>query len=295
MAFAHPEYLVETEWVAAHLDDPTLRILDCTITVQDDEPSQAQGRGFRVESGEAVWRQGHIPGSGFADLVHDLSDPHGQFPFTAPSAEQFAATMSRYGVGEGMRVILYDAFLNVCAARTWWLLRSFGFDNAAILSGGWTKWTKEGRPVSTAPSAYPPARFIARPRPHLIAKKPDVFAAIDKPGTLLIDALNPDDFTGAAPPRYSRPGHIPSSVNVPFSSLVDPETHAYLPEAQLRARFGGVGATSQQQVITYCAVGFTACSDAFVLSLLGVENLAMYDGSLTEWTADPAMPMVTGS
>lgn len=294
MAFAHPEYLVDTEWLAAHLDDPTLRILDCTIVVHDNQ-GQEQGQGFRVESGEQVWRQGHIPGSGFADLVQDLSDPDGSFPFPAPSAERFAAAMSRYGVGDGTRVILYDAFLNVCAARMWWLLRAFGFDNAAVLSGGWTKWTKEGRPVSTAPSAYPPAHFTARPRPQSIAKKQEVFAAIDKPGTLLVNALNPEDFAGTTPPRYSRPGHIPSSVNVPFTSLVDPETQAYLPEEQLQAKFGAVGATSQQQVITYCAVGFTACSDAFVLSLLGVENLAMYDGSLTEWTADPAMPMVTGT
>lgn len=108
-----------------------------------------------------------------------------------------------------------------------------------------------------------------------------------------MNVLTPEDFAGTTPPRYSRPGHIPSSVNVPFLSLVDPETHAYLPEEQLRAKFATVGATNQQKVITYCAVGFTACSDAFVLSLLGVENLAMYDGSLTEWTADPTMPMVT--
>lgn len=291
MAFVHPEYLVETDWLAAHLDDPSLRIFDCTIVVRDDQAQQ--GQGYRVESGYQTWRQGHIPGSGFADLVTDLSDPNGRFPFTVPSSERFAEMMSRYGVGEGTRVILYDAFMNVCAARLWWLLRAFGFDNAAILNGGWTKWTKEGRPISTAPVAYPPTQFVARPRPQLIAQKPEVLAAINQPGTLLVNALSPEDFAGAAPPRYSRPGHIPSSVNVPFLSLVDPETHAYLPEEQLRAKFATVEATTQQKVITYCAVGFTACSDAFVLSLLGVENLAMYDGSLTEWTADPTMPMVT--
>ncbi|HXG22197.1 MAG TPA: sulfurtransferase [Methylomirabilota bacterium] len=292
MAFAPPEYLGETEWLAAHLNDPQLRIFDCTIVVRDDQ-AQGQGQGSRVESGYEVWRQGHIPGSGFADLVTDLSDPNGKFPFPAPLPERFAAAMSRYGVGAGHRVIWYDAFMNVCAARVWWLLRANGFDNAAILNGGWTKWTKENRPVSTAPPTYPPARFVSRPRPQLIAKKQEVFAVIDKPGTLLINALRPEDFAGAAPPRYSRPGHIPSSVNVPFLSLVDPDTQAYLPEEQLRARFAAVGAAVQEKVITYCAVGFTACSDAFVLSLLGAENLAMYDGSLTEWTADPAMPMVT--
>lgn len=291
MAFAHPEYLVETDWVAAHLDDPTLRIFDCTIVVPDDQAQQ--GQGYRVESGYQTWRKGHIPGSGFADLVTDLSDPNGRFPFTAPSPERFAETMSRYGVGEGTRVILYDAFMNVCAARLWWLLRAFGFDNAAVLSGGWTKWTKEDRPISTASAAYPPAQFVVRPRPQLLARKPEVFAALNEPGTLLVNALSPEDFAGTAPPRYSRPGHIPSSVNVPFLSLVDSVTHAYLPEEQLRAKFATVKATTQQKVITYCAVGFTACSDAFILALLGVDNLSMYDGSLTEWTADPAMPMVT--
>jgi thiosulfate/3-mercaptopyruvate sulfurtransferase len=288
MPFKHPEYLVETEWLAAHLNDPHLRILDCTVFLHADKT-----RGYRVESGYQKWQEGHIPGSGFADLTKELSDPHGRFMFTMPSAERFAEAMSRYGVSEGTYVVLYDSLMNIWAARVWWMLRAFGFDNAAVLSGGWRKWRQEGRPVSTTPTKQPFGHFVARPRPQLIARKSDVLAAIGNGTTCIINALTSEEHAGKGQSRYKRPGRIKSSVNVPFMTLVDPETHAYLPAKQLRARFAEVGALNRKHVVTYCGGGIAACSDAFVLTLLGVDNVAVYDGSLTEWTDDPETPMET--
>jgi thiosulfate/3-mercaptopyruvate sulfurtransferase len=286
MTFINPQYLVEAAWLEAHLNDPNLRILDCTVLFATD------ANGVRVASGRDAWTQGHIPGSGFADLMQDLSDRNSPVPFMMPPATQFAEAMSRYGIGDGTHVVLYDACSDMWAARVWWMLRVCGFDQAAVLNGGWHKWTMEGRPVSTDPSPYPPAHFIARLRPELMADKREVLATIGDSHTCLLNALTVEDHAGTVV-RYGRAGHIPSSVNVPTVALIDPVTHAYLPAAQLRAQFEAVGALSRERVITYCGGGIAASSDAFVLTLLRVPNVAVYDGSLLEWSADPTLPMET--
>src|SRR5262245_43993024 len=290
MTFAHPQYLVETDWLEVHLTDPDLRVLDCTVLFDTDE------HGFYLANGRDAWAQGHIPGGGFADLMSDLSDPGSPLAFMMPPATQFEEAMSRYGVGDGTRVVLYEAsrdmWANMWAARLWWMLRAFGFDQAAVLNGGWHKWTLEGRPVSTELCSYPPAHFTARLRPELIANKREVLAAIRDSDTCLINALTAEDYAGTTA-YYGRPGHIPSSINVPTVALVDPVTHAYLPAEQLRAKFAAVGALDRSRVITYCGGAIAACSDAFVLTLLGATNVAVYDGSLLEWTPDPTLPIET--
>ena len=286
---AHPEYLVETDWLASHLDDPALRVLDCT-TILHLQPDGS----YRVESGFAAWQAGHIPGSGFADFTGDLSDRKSSLRFMMPPPEQLAAAMARLGVGEGTRVVLYDAAVNMWAARVWWMLRAIGFDNAAVLNGGWRKWTLEQRPVSTAPSAYPPGRFIARPRPDLFADKSAVLAGLGNTATCVLNALTAEQHHGAGGVNYGRPGRIAGSGNVPARDLVDPKTHAYLPLDVLRQKFEASGALESGRVITYCGGGIAASSDAFVLAMLGHDNVAVYDGSLWEWAGDPSLPMQTG-
>ena len=215
-----------------------------------------------------------------------------------PPAEQFAAVMSRIGVGEGARVVLYDDFLGMYAARIWWMLRAFGFDNAAVLNGGWQKWTSEGRPVSTEPATYPPATFVPRPRPELIASKEDVLAAIGDEDVRIVNALLEPEYTGdpAFPHHYGRPGHIPGSVNVPFARVVDMTGDTrFVPADELRQRFAEAGALDSERVITYCGGGIAASQTALLLTLLGQENVAVYDGSMTEWGADPTLPLVTGA
>lgn len=295
MEYAHPEYLVETDALAAQLDDPQLRVIDCTHYLPNYFDESAS-RHIEKLSGRSHWNEGHIPGSAFVDLREDLCDlDNTRFMYPMPPAAQFEAVMSRLGVGEGTRVVLYDDMLNLWAARVWWMLRSFGFDGAAVLNGGWQKWVAEGRPVSRAPSTYPPARFVARPRPERIAVRDEVRAAIDDADTCLLNALDPEEFAGRGPVRYKRPGHIPSSVNVSFLGLVKPGSQVYLDADALHAQFDGVGATRAGRVITYCGGAIAASGAAFALSLMGMENVALYDGSMTEWAADPALPLVTGA
>ena len=150
--------LVETDWLARHLDDPGVRVLECTVYLH---PADVPG-GFRVESGRAKWAEGHIPGAGFVDLQDELSDRTSALRFMMPPAAQFAEAMGRAGAGAGVRVILYDRFVNMWAARVWWMLRAFGFDAAAVLNGGWRKWTVEGRPVASDAGARP-ARHLTPP------------------------------------------------------------------------------------------------------------------------------------
>ena len=196
--------------------------------------------------------------------------------------------MSRIGVGEGTRAILYADFPPY-AARVWWMLRAFGFDNAAVLNGGLAKWRSEGRPLSTEAATYPRATFVPRPRPELIASKEEVVAAIADNNVCIVNALLEPEYTGAPgfPHHYGRPGHIPRSVNVPFLSVVDTNANnQFIPADELRKRFADAGALTSERVITYCGGGIAASQAAYLLTLLGKENVALYNGSMMEWGAD---------
>jgi thiosulfate/3-mercaptopyruvate sulfurtransferase len=284
--------LVETEWLQDHLLEPDLRILDCTVFLRFDPETGSRG----AESGRGEWEASHIPGSVFADLLSDLSETDNpQFPMQMPTAEKFAESMSKLGVGDDAAVVLYDDAGNMWAARVWWMLRAFGFENAGVLNGGWKKWLDEGRPVSSETTEISPATFTAKPRPELIASKQDVLERINQGDTCIVNALSPEDFRGEGPPKYGRVGRIPSSVNVPaMGGVVDPETNLYRPPESLKELFGNVGATEKDRVITYCGGGIAASSAAFALHLIGVDNVAVYDGSMSEWGNDPEMPMETG-
>lgn len=283
------DQLVSGAWLEEQLGSPDLRLLDCTVTMQ------ARPDGSRVyATGRAAWEAGHIPGSAHVDLVHELSDRSSPLPFMLPPPEQCATVMGQLGIGANSRVVLYDSYANAWAARLWWMLQAFGFDDAAVLDGGWRAWTEEGRPSSTEPEPkHEPAEFVPRYRPGLFVGKEEVLTALDDRHTCIVDALPEVVYRGDRQ-DYGRPGHIPGARNVNFLRLVDKDTHRYLPEDQLRARIAPVVESEPSQVITYCGGAIAASSDAFVLNLLGVENVAIYDGSLSEWAADPALPLAVG-
>jgi thiosulfate/3-mercaptopyruvate sulfurtransferase len=162
IAYGDADALVQTDWLASQLDDPELRIFDCTTHLR---PAQSgAGAAYQIVSGRADYEAEHIPGAGFLDLQGELSDNTVKSRFMLPRAEDFAAVMSRHGIGDGSRAILYSAGAMMWATRVWWMLREFGFTNAAVLDGGLGKWKAEGRPVCSEPCHYPPAVFTLRPR-----------------------------------------------------------------------------------------------------------------------------------
>jgi len=286
MTISNTPYLVETDWLEDHLDDPNIRILECTTFLKSSED------GYYMESGLEEWKKGHIPGSVFADLSTDLSDQDNPIKFMIPSADNFAKAMSRLGVQDGIFVVLYDSFINIWAARVWWMLRYFGFENAAILNGGWKKWKREKRPVSMETVEYPRGNFSAHRQDEMISTKQDVLNAIDDPDTVIIDALTRQEYAGELA-VYGRPGHIQTSVNVPAIELIDRRTRSYLPVEKLEEIFAPIIDENPSGIITYCGGGAAGSSVAFALKMVGVEHVSVYDGALIEWASDPDLPMVT--
>ncbi len=287
--FVHPEYLVSTGWLADHIGDPDLRILDCTVFLVPDPKIT-----YQVVPGRAEFEKAHIPGALFADLHNDLSDKAQPYRFMLPGAAQFAAAMGRLGVGESTRVILYSGNTMWWATRVWWMLRVFGFDNAAVLDGGLQKWRAEGREIATGPAAMPvPRQFVARERPGLMVDKATMRAAIGDGATCTINALLPEQHAGSGGVHFGRPGHIAGSVNIPAAHLVDPATNTLRSPAQLRAFFGAANALDRK-VLLYCGGGIAASADALALVMLGHRDVRLYDASMSEWALDPSLPMELG-
>jgi thiosulfate/3-mercaptopyruvate sulfurtransferase len=282
--------LVDTTWLAAHLDDPDLRILDSTTNV-----IREPGKHDRVVAERAKFEAGHIPGAQFVDLQADLSDPHSHLNFTAPSADDFARAIERFGIGDDSRVVVYGTGSVWWATRVWWLFRLFGFDNAALLDGGWKAWTDENRPVETGPGRhYERGHFTVRPPRALIADKNAVLKAIGDGATCTVNALAPGLHTGTTPSPYGRQGRIKGSVNVPGLALIDPVSNRFVPLSKIEQLFRDAGALDREQVINYCGGGITATATAFALAMLGRPDTLVYDGSLHEWAPDENLPMETG-
>jgi len=282
--------LVSTDWLEKNLGEQDLRVYECTVDL-----NMSRIDGPPVLSGRAEWAKSHIPGSGFLDLLEELSSKTNPLPFMMPTAEQFAGILGEAGVGPDHRVVLYDRDANMWAARLWWMLRYFGFDNASVLSGGWSKWLTEDRPVSDTSPNYPPADFEPNIRPGLIADKAEVLAALDDDSVLLVNALAKSEHAGETARYSGRAGHIPGSENVPARSLLDGDMATYRSVEDLQKQFDAIGSLDGRRIIAYCGGGIAACSDALVLSVLGADDVAVYDGSMLEWAADPSCPLETGA
>lgn len=277
--------LVSAEWLSEHLDDPDLVVLDCTVLVEPNKNG-----GVSSVNGRASYEAGHIPSAGFADLLGDLSDVDNPLEFTMPTPEQFSAAMGALGVGDDSRVVLYAANYPVWPARVWWMLRWAGFDRVALLDGGLKAWTDGDRPLSTEPADRPAKQFTLKLRPELIADRDEVFASIDNSNVSLIDAM-PDAHYRGDFAMYERPGHIPGATNLPSFDLLD-EAGKFRSYDELDMMQDG---DRNGRVITYCGGGVAASAVAFSMNRLGFNDVAVYMGSLQEWTANPANPMSLGS
>jgi Rhodanese-related sulfurtransferase len=275
--------LVETDWLDANLDNPALRIIDCSVDFYA-EPG----------TGKNKWLNRHIPGSVYADLLESLSDPDSDLPLMLPKPRQFADVMGELGVGQGTTAIVYDDTNGMCAARLWWMLRANGFTNAAILNGGLPKWRMEQRKITRSLPVQRKAQFPLLTMPNVFVDKETVLENLRTRRAQLIDALSPEAFKGSLQ-RYGRPGHIPGSINVPANALVDQKTMAFLPADALKELFSQAGLKVLGPTISYCGGGLAACSVAFALYLLGADDITVYDASLFEWAADPKLPLETGN
>jgi thiosulfate/3-mercaptopyruvate sulfurtransferase len=284
--------LIDVDTLAEHIGDLSLRIFDATVILE----RPPAGGPYTVRSGRELYEQEHIPGAAFADIPGDLSDEASPFAFTLPSAARFAAAAGRLGIGEGQHVVVYAQESPMWATRLWWLLRFFGFDAVSVLDGGLPAWHAAGQPTETGPASYPPTEFMPRPRRELLATRHDVEAIVaGHAPACLVNALAAAVFRGEGPSSYSRPGRIPNSVNLPWANLIDPETNRFRPVEELRDELEAVGALGgTKPVVAYCGGGISATVDLFALALAGEEDARLYDGSLTEWTRDAALPVETG-
>jgi thiosulfate/3-mercaptopyruvate sulfurtransferase len=284
--------LIDADALAAVLDDPGLRLFDATVNLV----RPPEGGPYTVQSGRAAYDRRHIPGAGFADIPGALSDPESPFPFTLPSAERFAREAGRLGIGDGTHVVAYAQDSPMWATRLWWQLRYFGFDAVSVLDGGLPAWRASGRPLSDLPAEYPTTTFVARPRSAWVARRAEIETIVEAQGApaCLVNALTPPVFRGEGVSSYSRPGRIPGSVNAPWTALIDPDTNRFRPAPELRLALEAAGALDGRPVIAYCGGGISATVDLFALSLVGRDDARLYDGSLTEWTRDPALPVEVG-
>ena len=281
--------LVSTAWLADSLGDPDLRVFDVTVHLRPATPGP-----YRIESGRADYEAAHIPGAAFLDLARDLSDPEAATTFTMPSLDRLAWALGAAGVKRGARVVAYTTTTPMWATRLWWMLRSSGFDDVAVLDGGFAKWMAEGRAVEAGVRAYAPADLSLTARSGAWADKQAVLEAIEDGGVCTINALSPSVHSGESAMNYGRKGHIKGSRNVPYAALLNADG-TYRDDVELRSLFAAVGAFERPRVICYCGGGISATMDALALTRLGHPAVAVYDGSMSEWSRDPDMPMEAGA
>jgi thiosulfate/3-mercaptopyruvate sulfurtransferase len=299
MPLSAPRPLVETGWLAERLDDPDLRLVD------------ARWRGDG--SGRALYDLGHVPGAIHLDWHADLNARQGRVDDLILPPEEFGRLMGGVGIGDEHLVVAYADMDYSGAARLWWALRTYGHERAAVLNGGFTKWTAERRPTTTQPGRYPPATFTPRPQAGWLATAEEIAAGLadgDR-GPILMDTRPPEQYAGRAvwTPAGSLPlpadrewwpvagalmraGRLPGALHLESSRNLDPAHHwTFLEPAAIRTQAEAAGIRPGRRVIAYCGVGISASLGLFALRLAGYPDVALYDGSWAEWGTDPERPI----
>jgi thiosulfate/3-mercaptopyruvate sulfurtransferase len=270
--YARPELLVDATWLAAHVNDQNIRIVDL------------RPRGYA---------DGHVPGAVWLDnnAIRIASRP----PSFLPTPAEFEELMSQLGIGNNTRVIAYDERGGIYASRLWWILNHYGHSNVALLDGGWVKWSADKLPTSSVVPASTRAAFKVKPGTVRVATADDVKAAINESGTKLIDARTQGEIDGKDLRGIKRGGFIESSVPVYWEDTLDPATKTFKSAAEIQQLYRGRGVQPSDEVITYCQVGMRAAHDLFTLALIGhdLKKLANYYGSWEEWGNREDTPIKT--
>ncbi|MEM1362136.1 MAG: 3-mercaptopyruvate sulfurtransferase [Pseudomonadota bacterium] len=283
MPTSDPKTLVSTDWLAEHLSDPDLRLLDGSWHMP------AAGRDARAE-----YEIGHIPGARFFD-IEDISDNRSELPHMAPPTEKFISRLRKMGVGDGHQVVVYDGAGLFSAARVWWLFRLMGKTDVAVLDGGFPKWKAEGREIEDLPPMIRDRHMTVQRQAHLVRDVTQVASASKLKDHEIVDARSRERFTGEAdePRPGMRSGHIPGSKNVHYAALLNPDGTMKDPEA-LRSAFEAAGVDLSKPVITSCGSGITASILSLALERIGKTDHALYDGSWSEWGKYDDLKVETG-
>jgi thiosulfate/3-mercaptopyruvate sulfurtransferase len=274
--------VVTTEWLAKHLGEPDLRVVDGSWHM----PHLAR-------NARAEFEAAHVPGAVFFD-IDAIADRSTTLPHMLPTSAQFAAAVGALGIGSGDRVVVYDVRGVVSAARVWWTFRAFGHDAVAALDGGLKKWRAEGRPIDGGAATPRPAAFTARSRPELVRDLEAMRANVASRAAQVLDARSAGRFAGTEPePRAGlRGGHIPGSLNLPYETLYRADGTLKSPD-ELGAAVTAAGVNLARPVVTTCGSGVTASVLALALYVLGRRDVAVYDGSWSEWGSQPDTPIET--
>jgi thiosulfate/3-mercaptopyruvate sulfurtransferase len=275
--------LVTTDWLAARVDDPKVRIIDASYKMPGVLPLPSDD-----------YLAAHIPGAVFFN-VNTIADQNDPRPHMYPNAAQFARDVSALGISTGDTVVAYDSGAWVAAPRAWWMFLSFGHRNVKVLDGGLKKWLREGRPTHSGMVTPKPGRFQANLDPGFVRSKEQLLGNLETHAEQLVDARPRPRFEGsvAEPWPGRRSGHIPSSRNVPYAELFDAETGAMKPLEELRKAFTGAGVDLTKAIVTTCGSGVSALVLTLALYRLGVRGSALYDGSWAEWGLPDGPPVAT--
>ena len=273
------DVVVDTDWLAGRLGDPDLRLIDASWFL----PTEPR-------TGRESYLEAHIPGAVFFD-IDEVADLDSGLPHTLPTAEAFAAAVGALGISNDRQVVVYDAQGIISAPRVWWMFRVFGHGRVAVLNGGLPKWLAEGRPTQSGDTPSTPAEFTARLRPDRVRDLTAVRGFMERGAEQIIDVRSAGRYSGEEPePRAGvRSGHIPRSVNLPFTELVTGGT-LQAPDG-VRAALARAGVNTERPITATCGSGVTACILGLALSSIGNENWAVYDGSWTEWGSRHDLPI----